>query len=150
MGSANTKRHREQKRVAPLHKGEFAIPDLAPELREKIEKNDGMVDAFRDPPSTSDDAPPRYVSYRIRLTGNYELWNGKNQKLADLYRDLSIENKHIIALKSKTIFEKGRQFRYVIRILDSHMVRKKGIRHDVHSPAIGVAKIPVQPSNGGW
>ena len=150
MGSANTKEMRQQKKVAPLHEGEFAIPGLVLELREMIEKNDGVVDIYKDPPSKSADDPPRYVSYRIRLAGNYELWNGKNEKLADLHRDLGPEGKHTIALKSKMIVGKKETFRYVIRIHDSHTAKKEGIRHDKHGPAIGVAKILERSNFGGW
>lgn len=152
MGSANAKEMREQKEVAPLHEGEFAIPDLVPELREMIKRNDGVVEAKREPPpAASSDAAPRYVNYRIRLTGNYELRDAQNEKLADLYRDLGPESKHTIALKSKMITGKKGSFRYVVRFHDSYTAKKEGIRHDEHGPAIGVGKIPewLYRKNGG-
>lgn len=135
--------------MAPLHEGEFAIRDLVPELREMIKKNDGVVEAKREPPpAASSDAPPRYVSYRIRLTGNYELWDAHNEKLADMYRDLCSESKHTIALKSNTMVGARGPFRYVVRIHDSYATRKEGIRHDNNGPAIGVGRIPERRE--GW
>lgn len=102
MGLCYTKdqqERRERKKRAPLHEGEFAIPNLKPGLRELVEKNDG-VPAFSHHPLNELPKGTRRIKYRIKLKDGYELRNAKNEKIADLHRVLRNENKGAIVLKS--------------------------------------------------
>lgn len=148
MGLCHTKEQRErreQKKRAPLHEGEFAIPNLAPGLRELVEKNDGAPAFGHLPP---EDLPKgtRFVKYRIKLKDGYELRNAKNEKMAELYRELGSENKGVIVLKSQYFAQNEKLAQYRIIIYDTsgltRSARNRGMKYS------GVVQIKIM--GGHW
>lgn len=115
---------RERKKTAPLHEGEFAIPDLAPGLRELVEKNDGSP-AF----SPYEDLEAKRIKYRVRLKGGYALCDAKNVPRVHLHRNPH-ETRTLLCFDGETE-ESGTKRYWRVLVYDTSTItepyRKKGI-----------------------